>query len=64
MDSKNVVDLSPKIFSVLCIITILIHVITGIVYVGRIDHKAITPAIILLIFFEYNSEKSIPKRNN
>lgn len=67
MNSKHVIDLSPKLFSIISImsiITIMIHVITDIAYVGRIDHKAIIPAIILFVFSKNNRVRSISKINN
>ncbi|NBI08343.1 hypothetical protein [Senegalia massiliensis] len=67
MNSKNVIDLSPKIFrivSVISIITIIIHVMTDIIYVGSIDHKAIVLPLLLFIFSENSRENSIDKRNS
>ena len=55
------IDLSPKIFklvSIISIITIMINIIIDIVYVGRIDSKALVPSVVLFIFSEHFRMKS------
>lgn len=67
MDKKCVIDLSPKIFSIVSVISIMsiiIHLITDIVYLGRMDHKAIIPSIMLFVFSENNRVNSIARKNN
>lgn len=66
MNNKNIIDLSPKIFrvvSIMSILSIIIHIITDLIYIGRIDHMAIVPLIILFIFSENSRVKSSAKKN-
>lgn len=61
MNSKDEIDLSPKIFNIVCImsiIAIIIHIITDIIYVGKIDYMTIIPVIILFFWSENNKGES------
>ncbi|NBI08326.1 hypothetical protein, partial [Senegalia massiliensis] len=66
-NSKNVIDLSPKIFrivSIISIITILTHIIIDIIYVGNIKHDDIVPSVLLIIFCEFCRGKSLAEKNS
>lgn len=67
MNNKNRIDLAPKVFrvvSIISIITIVLHIIIDIIYVGKIKHDDIVPSVLLIIFCEFCRGKSIAEKNS
>ncbi len=66
INSKKVIDLSPKILTVVSIISIVLivcNIAMDIIFVKSIDYGDIIPLIILYIFCRYFRENSSKNSN-